>query len=489
MPPTPLLFLLLVLLGLPGAAPAAAGSIDLEDCRIHAGPAYPGIKARCGILLRPLNPADDNSPMIDLHVAIVPALSLEPEPDPFVPIAGGPGQASTQFYASQAAAFERIRRKRDIVLIDQRGTGDSAALGCPLGDDPQALIEYSEEETLRLTRECLEQLPYDPRYFTTSVAVQDLEALRQELGYAQFNLYGVSYGSRVAQHFARRYPASTRSVILDGVVPPTLVLGPDIAREAQRALDSIFERCAESEACAGAFPNLADDFRALIDRLSDDGERVTLPDPLTGEPDTAVIRDEEVAGVIRLLSYHPSTIALIPLLLHEAANGNLQPLAAQYLVSSSAMADSLSIGMHNAVVCTEDLPYVDVSDEERGELDATYLGALLVDAMAAGCSVWPRGVMDDDFKEPLETDLPVLLLSGEADPITPPAYAERAMVNFSNAAHLIGKDQGHGLAPIGCVPRIMADFVASGSPAELDTACLGRLFAMPFFLNFAGPAP
>ncbi len=474
----------------PMAALAAGGAagVHLEDCRISAGPAYPGIKARCGILLRPLDPADETSPTLDLHVAVVPALSLEPEPDPFVPIAGGPGQSTIEFYAAQAAAFEKIRRTRDIVLLDQRGTGASATLDCPVDDDIVA-GEISREETIAAARDCLEALPFDPRFFTTSVAVQDLEALRQALGYAAFNVYGVSYGTRVAQHFARRYEAATRTLILDGIVPPQLALGPDIALEAERALNSIFDRCAGSEACRERFPTLAADFDALEARLADAPVEVELADPTSGRPTSLSFGDLELAGAIRLMSYHPNTIALIPLLIAEATAGNFAPLAAQHLMNSEAMADALSLGMHNAVVCTEDVPFFDVDAAGRGDLDKTYIGPLMLEALDAMCSVWPAGVIDEDFKEPLATDRPVLLLSGDADPITPPAYAERAAVDLDSAAHLIGRGQGHGMAPRGCVPDLMASFVADASVADLDTDCLDRQFAMPFFLDFSGPAP
>ncbi len=474
--------------GLGSAAEPAADGVELEDCRISAGPGYPGLKARCGILLRPLDPDDDNSPLIDLNVAVIPALTLEPEADAFVPIAGGPGGSTIEFYAAWSGAFENVRRDRDIVLLDQRGTGSSAPLDCELDEDVVA-GEYSAEETLAATRECLARLPHDPRYFTTSVAVRDLEALRVALGYAAFNVYGSSYGTRVAQHYARRYPGSTRSVILDGVVPPTLPLGPDIAIEAQRALDAIFARCAESAECAAAFPELETRFAVLKALLEAEPATLELPHPTTGRPVEARFGAPELAGAVRLLSYHPSSIALIPLLVAEAADGNLAPLVAQHLLSSSAMADALSFGMHNAVVCTEDVPFIDVSDETRAELAQTYIGPLMLDALQTICSAWPAGVIDADLREPLEGELPVLLLSGEADPITPPAYAELAAAGLRNAAHLVGRGQGHGLAPRGCVPRLLGEFVASASVAELDTDCLDRQHAMPFFLDFTGPAP
>lgn len=474
----------------PGLLPAApADSIDLQDCRISAGPGFPRIKARCGILLRPLNPADDGSPLIDLNVAVVPALSLEPEADPFVPIAGGPGQASTEFYAAIATAFEDVRRTRDIVLLDQRGTGQSSALDCEVVEQ-LTTATIGDTQTLDATRECLESLEHDPRYFTTSIAVQDLEALRESLGYAQFNVYGISYGTRVAQHYARRYPESVRSVILDGVVPPQLALGPAIANEAQRALDSVLSRCREDSACHERFPQLDNEFAELKARLSARPATVALNDPLTGRRDSIDFGSDEFAGALRLLSYHPSTIALMPLLIHEAANGNLAPLAGQYLQNTGALSESLSIGMHNAVVCTEDIPFAKVAAEERAALGQTYIGPVLLDSMRIACSIWPSGVIDDGFKQPLSTDLPVLLLSGEADPITPPAYAELAAVELRNARHLIGRNQGHGLAARGCVPELVATFVDTASVQDLDATCLDKqLFAMPFFLDFSGPAP
>ena len=199
--------------------------------------------------------------------------------------------------------------------------------------------------------------------------------------------------------------------------------------------------------------------------------------------------DQEMAGALRLLSYHPSSVALMPLLIDEAVNGNFQPLAAQFMMVAESMSDAINIGMHNAVVCTEDAPWFGDSEITVDELDATYIGPLQLDSLDAMCSVWPIGVIDDDFKSPVASDVPVLLLSGEADPITPPAYADLAAVDLENAMHLTGKSQGHGLAPRGCTPGIIGDFVDAATFEGLDTACLDRLFAMPFFIDFSGPSP
>jgi pimeloyl-ACP methyl ester carboxylesterase len=348
---------------------------------------------------------------------------------------------------------------------------------------------FSREQTIAQTELCLEALPHDPRFFTTSIAVQDLEALRIALGYEEFNIYGISYGTRVAQHFMRRYPTSTRSVILDGVVPPQIALGPGIAIEAQNTIDAIFDRCGESTDCNERFPNLRNEFAALKARLADAPVNVRLANPRTGVPEDVQLGDQDMAGALRLLSYHPSSVALMPLLIDQAVNGNYLPLAAQFLMISESMSDALNIGMHNAVVCTEDAPYFAGENITTEELEATYIGPLQLEALDAICSVWPQGILDDGFKEPVASDVPVLLLSGEADPITPPAYADLAAVDFANFTHLTGAKQGHGQAPRGCMPDIIGEFVAAADASSLQTDCLERLHAMPFFLDFSGPAP
>lgn len=471
-----------------GTGSAAAQTLALEECRINAGPAFPSFKARCGELERPLDPERPDGETIGLSVAVIPALALEPLPDPVVPIAGGPGQASTHFYAATSNAFESLRRERDILLVDQRGTGDSAPLTCEL-DDEVLQGQVPREQTLAATRTCLDSLPHDPRYFTTSVAVQDLEAVRVALGYEAFNLYGISYGTRVAQHYARRFPEATRTVILDGVVPPQLALGPDIAVQAQRALDGVFSRCGEDDACSERFPDIARRFRELETALETATVSVEIGHPVRGEPGIVEFGADEFAAALRLLAYHPTTIALIPLLVDQAASGDFAPLAAQYISVRDSLSDSLAGGMHNAVVCTEDAPFFSGEAVTDEELAATYIGPILKESIETMCSLWPAGVMDPDFKQPLATDIPVLLLSGEVDPITPPRYAELAAVDMDNALLLTGRLQGHGLAPRGCAPDIMQEFVDEASVTDIDTSCMQRVFAMPFFLSYGGPAP
>lgn len=462
--------------------------LKLEDCRISIGPGSPSIPGRCGVFVRPLDPQDPAKGTIDLKVAVIPALSLEPARDPLVPIAGGPGQSSLYFYAAWSSAFERVRQHRDILLLDQRGTGESAPLACDLDED---IVEgkYSNEQTVALTQQCIGLLPHDPRYFTTSVAVRDLEALREALNYEKLNLYGISYGTRVAQHYARRYPATTRTLIIDGVLPPQLPLGPDIATESQNAIDSVFDRCAETEACNERFPNLAASFAALRSALKEAPVSVDLLHPVTAERELVEFSEEHFAAAIRLLLYNPGTVALLPLLIDDAANGNFVPLAAQFHMVVESLSESLSIGMHNAVMCTEDAPFINWDALDKTAIEASYMGPVQLDAIRAMCSVWPQGVLDEGLREPLATDIPVLLLSGTADPITPPYFADLAAVDMSKHWQIVAQHQGHGLAAVGCMPRVIGDFVMAATMADGAGDCINDAFVMPFFIGHSGPQP
>jgi pimeloyl-ACP methyl ester carboxylesterase len=463
----------------PGAASGQDGPLGKERCRLEAA-SLPAAFARCGTLAVPENPAEPNGATIDLFIASIGALSAEPRRDPLLLIAGGPGQSTVDMYLQLRGAFEPARRDRDIVLVDQRGTGRSATgFGCTVPDD-LALDTAGPDVLGDVVQNCLAALQHEPRFYTTSVAVQDLERVRAALGIEQWNIYGVSYGTRVAEHYLRRFPERTRALVLDGVVPPDLALGPDVAREAQRALEQIFARCAADEGCHSRFSALPQDFAALLARL----DAPTAP----GTPENPPLTAPELRALVRFMSYDSATVALLPVLLHEAEIGNYAPLAGQARTLLRDLPESLSFPMSNSVTCTEDVPFVDAA--ATSGLDDTYLGTAIMDALQLICSRWPAGVIDADMKEPLSSDTPVLLLSGEHDPITPPAYAERAIAGgLRNSKHVIGRSQGHGLVGVGCVPRVLRAFLESPVPAELDASCLDSQPATPFFLSLLGPGP
>ncbi len=473
------------------ASPARAANrpagLAESPCRLEAE-SLPAVLAECSTLSVPENPDRPEGPRLRLFVARVPALTATPKPDPLVLIAGGPGQSTVDFYLELRQAFEPVRRDRDIVLLDQRGTGRSAAgFRCDFPADID-LDTAAPDRLAAAVRDCLSQLKHDPRYFGTSQAVADLDALRAALGAPRWNVYGVSYGTRVAQHYARRYPGRTRALILDGVVPAELVLGPSLALDAQHALYGIFARCAADAACGRRFPELGAHFEALRKRLAARPVALKLPDPLTGKPRAQQFGATQLAAAVRLMSYSAPTVALLPLALDAAYAGRYDMLAGEAQVLTGSAAQAINVPMHNSVVCTEDVPFF--PPMPPAGTDASYLGSSIVDSLRAICSVWPRGVLDEDFKEPVKFAGPVLLLSGENDPVTPPKYAVEAMAHgLHDAVHLVGAGQGHGMAGIGCVPRLMARFLEKADPAAVDGHCLALEKPTPFFLSPAGPGP
>jgi pimeloyl-ACP methyl ester carboxylesterase len=476
----------LILFGL--SIPAQAASLELEDCRIYDTGRANSAPAQCGYFQVPENPDSPDGKQIELFVARIPTLNQQRSDDAFTLLAGGPGQSATEAYASISDAFSRIRRSHDILLVDQRGTGRSNRLSCEISSEIEEL-GWDDERAFAALTECRDQLSGDPRFYTTSVAVTDLDAVRAALGYSKLVVYGGSYGTSVAQHYLRRYPEHTRSVILDGVVPPGITLATNIAITGQQALDRVFARCLNSSPCNERFPKLADAFARVAGHLKNSEVELDMPDPMTSQPMHMRLDYEGMAGGVRLLSYRPETVALLPLIISEADHGNYQPLAAQSMLAMSSMEDMLAIGMHNAVMCAEDVPFIDHNGLDMAAIESTYMGSAQLKGLEKICEIWPRGLADPDIKEPVVSSVPVLLLSGEADPVTPPAYADQVAATLSNSRHLVGPGQGHGMISVGCFPRLVADFVRDGALQELDASCIERLGPAPFFLDFNGPTP
>ncbi len=366
---------------------------------------------------------------------------------------------------------------------------ESNRLDCEFTDPAQ--FETADPAQLKtLAQSCLDTLAGDPRFYTTSVAVRDLDTVRAALGYEQLSFYAVSYGTRVAQHYLHRYPARVRSMILDGVVPVDLALGPDIAPRAQQALDAIFDRCAADDACAAAFPRLREQFGALRVSLGRDQILTRMPDPVTAQMQDVSFGIQHLNAAVRLLTYSDETSSLLPLLIHEAQSSHQpEPLVSQYLMVRRQIDRQFADGMHFAVVCSEDAPRWAQQPVSSEALAATYLGNAFMESMKAVCDVWPRGVVDEAFNTPVQSAVPVLLLSGANDPVTPPAYGERALTAFSNGRHVVLAGQGHGQLASGCMPRLATQFVSSASAATLETKCLDEVAAAPFMLSPAGAGP
>jgi pimeloyl-ACP methyl ester carboxylesterase len=478
---------ILLALALLGAGHVSAQTLEESECRLER-PGSDSVLARCSTLTVPEDPDRPDGQTIELAVARIPAQAAVPMPDPLVLIQGGPGGSSIDLYMQLRGAFAGIRQRRDIIVMDQRGTGRSAAgFACETPEDVD--IETAGPELVaELVRDCLATIERDPRFYTTSVAVRDLDALRRAVGVEAWNVYGVSYGTRVAQQYLRRYPERTRSVILDGSVPADTILGPEIADAAQQALDAIFTRCAEDRNCAARFPNLPAKFAELRKRFAAGDVRVTQANPRSGELEEIPIVDGALLGLTRLMSYSSATAALLPLTIDEAYAGHYDTLLMQTQLVFGDVDKAMGFPMHNSVVCSEDYPRIDDPAREFGA--GTYLGSTIMEALATICAQWPVGVVDPDFSAPLVSDTPVLLLSGSDDPATPARYADQIIAaGLSRARHIVVRDQGHGVVAIGCVPRLVERFIDAASVDGLAADCVNRELPTPFFLSPAGPAP
>jgi pimeloyl-ACP methyl ester carboxylesterase len=317
----------------------------------------------------------------------------------------------------------------------------------------------------------------DLRYYTTTDAIQDLEAVRLALGAPTVNLMGVSYGSRVAQQYAKRYPTHTRKVTIDGIVPNSLVLGNEHARNLERSLDSQFKRCAIAPGCTQKLGDPRVRLNQVMAKLKADPPMVSYRDAITGEMKQERLTPGHLATLARMFAYAPQAAGLLPLELNEAAQGRYEPLMALSKLLASTIGDQIMHGMQLSVICTEDAAELKADPADEGSL----LGLDLITTMAAQCSVWPKRERPADFRAPLSGKVPVLILSGEFDPVTPPRYGEEVLKTLPNGRHLVVRGQGHNVLPVGCLPKLFASFVDTADARKLDAKCLDTVpYAVPF---------
>lgn len=465
--------------------PRSFGTLAFLPCELGTPDTANTVPGLCASLPVPENPANPASRKITLRIGWLPATAAEPAADPLVFFAGGPGQSATEAAFSVAGALAKVRERRDVLFVDQRGTGGSSPLNCPLADDIDTVMDTDAEHQASLARDCLKGITADVRYYATTEAVADIEAVRLAIGVRQVNLYGVSYGTRAAQEYLRRYPKAVRSVVLDGIVPPELALGSEHAVNLDQTLATVLGRCTAEPACFQAFGDTWQQLFALRDRLRQTPQPVLAADPKSFLRQSGSFGEASLAIVARLFAYSPETVALLPLLIHEATQGRPEPMLAQAALLGKSLGGQIAMGMHLSVTCTED---ADRLVEQPGDANRL-MGNQMAAIFHAQCSQWPHHPRPADFNSPITSDVPMLLLSGELDPVTPPRYGEQVRVGKSNARHLVNKGQGHMQIGRGCTPKLVASFLDTRDAAGLDAHCLDVLGPTPFFLNFNGAAP
>jgi pimeloyl-ACP methyl ester carboxylesterase len=447
---------------------SAASAEPLRDCRIA------GLKnsVRCGSVQRALDPRRPDGPRIAVHYVVVPALARRRLGDPVFLLAGGPGQSAIALAGPAMGLLQRLGNRRDLVFVDQRGTGESAPLYCdetrhlPLAEqaDPER-----QDQRLAACRHQLQSLPHgDLRFYTTPLAMQDLDAVREALGAEQVNLIGASYGTRAALDYQRQFPARVRRIVLDGVAPADMALPASSGLDSQAALDALLDDCEAQPACAGAHPKLRQVWTELLASLP---RRIEIPNSVTGDSEAlTVTRDMLLAGV-RAPLYSPVLAAALPQAIAHAAQGRFAPLLGLNSVQGARKATRIAEGMHFSVLCAEDFPRLgSTSVLARDFGDSTQRSVKRI------CAHWPRGDVPAAYYQVAPGRAPALLLSGGLDPTTPPRHGERiAAALGANARHVVVPNAGHGVLGIGCMRDVLYRFIDATNDADalaVDAKCV-----------------
>jgi len=451
----------------------------LHPCKLDEGPT----EAFCGEFKVFEDRLAKTGRQIGLKIVVTAALRRDPKPDPLFIFVGGPGGGAAMLAKYQMPVFRRFQVDRDIVYIDQRGTGNSNPLDCEPEDRDEEDLSDAGNRSLQRLRTCLGGLNADPRLYTTSIAMDDIDDARRYLGYGVINLWGGSYGTRAALVYLKQHEDSVRSVVLDSVAPPDMRIPLFVPRDSQRALDLMIEDCMKDDICHQQFPGLRESANALFARAASRA-RISFIQPRTGKPSEIAISRPLVARIIFTALYDPLTTSLLPRLITDSAHGNYQGLLALGF-SRDVPKGFMSEGMRLSVVCAEDNPRIH-DGEIASEAKGSFIGTGFFDTQMKPCEFWPKGAVDEIYYQPVKSAKPVLILSGADDPITPSIWGDHVAQYLTNSKHFIVPGAGHGTTHLGCVPQLMGKFLDEASVANLDPSCVQSLHRPPFFTNYTG---
>jgi pimeloyl-ACP methyl ester carboxylesterase len=454
------------------------GLSKLKPCRLD------GIDEElfCGKLTVFENRETRRGRTIDLNIVVLPAFDQKTKAEPLFDLAGGPGASSVDRADFYAGPGKEYRRRHDVVCVDQRGTGKSNRLAIPRKKTPSYyLSEMFPVDYVKEMRHALEERA-DLTKYTTSIAMDDLDDVRAWLGYDRINLFGGSYGTQAALVYMRRHPDHVRSAILLAVAPTDLRMPLHHAEAAARAMDMLLGECEQDARCNAAFPRIRDDWKNVLAQLEKQPARVEYSPPGKAAPTTVEIQRGVFGEKIRTWMYDRDKATRIPLIVHHAARGDFAPFLQQAIAPS--IPDFVADGMYLSVTCAEDVPFI--NQAEAAKLNAgNPFGNYRVFQQTRACGIWPRGEIPTGFLEPVSSNAPVLIFSGNLDPVTPPKYGEEAARHLPNSRHVIIPEAGHGvdgLTDPGCIDRISIEFLDKGDAKNLDVSCVERM-APPEFVT------
>ena len=463
----------------------ATQAIDkLSPCKGDKVP----VDAYCGTLTVYENRDTRQGRQIALNIVVLPALSNDPKPDPFFFLAGGPGQGAAQMAKQLREPFRQILTDRDIVLVDQRGTGKSNPLNCLDPDDSLKSIDEPESVQVEKLKKCMAGYDADLRLYTTSIAMDDLDDVRGYLGYEKINIYGGSYGTRAGLVYMRQHGDRVRTAVLDGVAPTNMRLPLFFPRDVQRAFDRLIADCETDAACNARYPNLGARARALIERLENNPPLVAVVHPRTGERGEVRMTARLLTNVVTATLYQPLSASLIPALIERAEQNDFQGVLALMGSGGDPEEPMMAIGMQLSVICAEDAPRI-TPEEAKKEAEGTLFGPHVMRLQREACEFWPRGSVEPSFYEPVQSSIPALIMSGEIDPVTPPVWGDAIAKTLPSSKHIVMPGTGHTAGGTGCGRRLIKAFIDAGAVENLDTSCVDKQTRPPYFVTPAGPDP
>lgn len=453
--------MLLVLLASPAFAVPALG--PCADPQL-------GSDARCGAITVYENRAARSGRTLELNVVVLPAKGSQVK-EPLFFLAGGPGQGATDLAVLALQPFAAVREVRDVVLVDQRGTGSSARIDCPVDGQEKPQDVFGQLFDPEETRDCLSEVRQhaDPTLYTTDLAVDDLDEVRDRLGYEKVILAGGSGGTRTALVWMRRHPERVVGAMLDGVTPTDFRAPSSMARGCQDTLDKVFAECRQQVDCDAAFPNLRADFDRLLALFAAGPVATYILDQHQKKVPVDMHRGDFAYGVRGVL-YQSRSLVDLPGLIHRAAEtGDLHPIAQAYWQRQVGVRPLVAMGVHFGVYCSEDLPFI-AADEVSSFTDGTFVGRYLYEQYQGACDAWEAKPVDESFLEPVRSDVPVLILSGYYDPSTPPSLGDRVAQHLPNSRHVVVRNESHG-AEFGCARGAVIEFLKTGSLVGLGEIC------------------
>jgi pimeloyl-ACP methyl ester carboxylesterase len=451
------------------------GRVQLQAC------AKPGQKnALCGKYEVFENRATKTGRKIALNIVMLPALAEKPAPDPIFYFAGGPGGAASMYVG--APFMTRLRQHRDVVMVDQRGTGESNLLQCNLHGDPNDMSGYFgetfPEAAVRACRTELEKIA-DLKLYTTPIAMADLDEVREAMGYDKINVNGGSYGSTAALAYLRLYPQHVRAAAVSGVAPVDYKMAMPFAKGIEHALDRLFADCAADAGCNAAYPNVRKEFAEVVARLTKEPVTFEATNPFTQQKQQITMTREGFMENIRTALYLPEVMNYLPLLIHDMAGGNFARFASVTYQVFRQLEGQIARGMHLSVVCAESVPFF-TEDEIKRETAGTIYGDARVRSYQHACGLWQRADIPASFHDTRKLDVPVLMISGDFDPVTPPFVGASALAQYAQGKQVIVHNGTH--SSYESTERLMAEFIDRGTWQGLDTSCVDQVQRLPFYV-------